>query len=79
MAKFDSQGWIDARTARGRPYAFFVRNDRLWVRRDDEYKCTRVGGSDTMAAARGLAEIIVVEEGFWMDEAHAKKLGLPSD
>jgi hypothetical protein len=79
--KLDTQGWIDA-TKNGRAYAFFVRDEILWVRRDGKYKCTLVGGN-TIAAARALAGLIAGEKSgekeYWMEEARAKKAGLPSD
>jgi len=76
--KLDTQGWIDAVRDK-RSYAFFVRDDVLWVRRGGKYKCTQVGGCNTMAAARALAGLIAGEKEYWMDEARAKRAGLPSD
>ena len=35
--KLDTRGWIDA-TRNGRAYAFFLRNETLWVRRNGQYK-----------------------------------------
>ena len=80
--KLDTQGWIDA-TKNGRAYAFFVRDDILWIRRDGKYKCTLVGGINAIAAARALAGLIAGQKSgeneYWMEEAPAKKAGLPSD
>jgi hypothetical protein len=76
--KLDTQGWIDA-TRNRRAYAFFVRGDILWVRRNGKYKCTPVGGCNTIAGARALAGLIAEEKDYWIDEARAKKAGLPSD
>jgi hypothetical protein len=79
VTKLDTQGWIDAETAKGQPFAFFVRDEVLWVRRGYKYKKTQLGGSDTIAAARALASIIAGETKYWEDEAWAIKRGLPSD
>ena len=78
MATLDSQGWIDFGSGK-EPCAFFVRDEMLWVRRGEKYKCVRVGGSNTMAAARALAKTISAKTDHWVTEAHARKLGLPDD
>jgi hypothetical protein len=62
--KLDTQGWIDA-TRNGRAYAFFLRNEILWVRRNGKYKRTQVSGIDTIAGARVLAGSIAAgDPGF---------------
>ena len=72
--KLDTQGWIDA-TRNGRAYAFFLRNEILWVRRNGKYKRTRVSGIDTIAGGRALAGSIAGEKEDWVDEARAKRAG----
>jgi hypothetical protein len=79
MSKLDTQGWIDATNSRGEPYAFFVRDDRIWVRRGGKYKWRQVGGGNTIAGARMQAGLISQEKDFWQGETVAKKAGLPSD
>jgi hypothetical protein len=79
MSKLDTQGWIDATNAAGQPYAFFVRDERLWVRRDGKYKWMRLDRSKTVADARKLAGLISQEKDFWQSETVAEKAGLPSD
>jgi len=78
--KLDTQGWIDA-TRNGRAYAFFLRDEILWVRRNGKYKRTQVSGVDTIAGARALAGSIAgrKEDWDWVDETRAKKAGMPSD
>jgi len=76
--KVDTQGWIDV-TDNGREFAYFVRDGMLWVRYRGKYKCTQVGGSATIGAARALAALITTEADHWIDEARAKKAGLPSE
>jgi hypothetical protein len=76
--KLDTQGWIDA-TRDGRAYAFFLRNEILWVRRNGKYKRTPVSGIDTIAGARALAGSIAGEKEDWVDETLAKRAGMPSD
>ena len=76
--KLDTQGWIDA-TRNGRAYAFILRNEILWVRRNGKYKRTQVSGIDTIAGARALAGSIAGEKEDWVDEARAKRAGMPSD
>ena len=76
--KLDTQGWIDA-TRNGRAYAFFLRNEILWVRRNGKYKRTQVSGINTIEAARSLAGSIMGEKEDWMDEDRAKRAALPSD
>jgi hypothetical protein len=77
--KLDSQGWIDATTASGRAFAFFVRNDLVWVSYQGKYKCIPLGGRVSIAAARALAGLITTEPALWIDEARAKRAGLPSE
>ena len=77
--KLDSQGWIDATTISGRPFAFFVRNDIVWVRSEGKYKRMPLGGRPTIPSARAVAELITTKAKFWMDEARAKRAGLPSE
>jgi hypothetical protein len=79
VTKLDTQGWIDAKTSTGRRFAFFVRNEVIWVRRGGKYKYTHLGGSNTIPAARALASIIAGEAEYWEGEAWAIKRGLPSD
>jgi hypothetical protein len=76
--KLDTQGWIDA-TRDGRAYAFFLRNEILWVRRNGKYKRTQVSGIDTIAGARALAGSIAGEKEDWVDETRAERAGMPSD
>jgi len=76
--KLDTQGWIDG-TRNGRAYAFFLRNEILWVRRNGKYKRTQVSGVDTIAGARALAGSIAGEKEDWVDEARAERAGMPSD
>ena len=76
--KLDTQGWIDA-TRNGRAYAFFLRNETLWVRRNGQYKRTLVSGIDTIAGARALAGSIAGEKEDWVDETRAERAGMPSD
>ena len=74
MSKLDTQGWIDATNSRGEPYDFFVRDDRVWVRRrDGKYKWMRLDRRKTIAGARMLAGVISQERGLWQSEAVAKK------
>ena len=75
--KLDTQGWIDA-TRNGRAYAFFLRNEILWVRRNGKYKRTRVSGIDTIAGGRALAGSIAGEKEDWVDEARAQRAGCPA-
>ena len=77
--KLDSQGWIDATTASGQLFAFFVRSDHVWVRYKGKYKCVPLGGRVCIPAARALARMITTEPELWMDEARAKRAGLPSE
>ena len=77
--KLDSQGWIDATTASGRLFAFFVRSDYVWVRYQGKYKCVPLGGRVSIPAARALAGLITTEPDLWMDEVRAKQAGLPSE
>ena len=76
--KLDSQGWIDA-TYEGRDFAYAVRDDRLWVRYQGKYKCTQVGSSGSISAIRALAELLIAEQQNWMDDTHAKWVGVPSE
>jgi hypothetical protein len=76
--KLDTQGWIDA-TRNGRAYAFFLRNEILWVRRNGQYKRTLVSGIDTIAGTRALAGSIADEKENWVDETRAKRAGMPID
>ena len=59
--KLDTQGWIDA-TRNGRAYAFFLRNETLWVRRNGQYKRILVSGIDTIAGARA-----------WLGQSRARR------
>ena len=77
--KLDSQGWIDSTTASRRPFAFFVRNDIIWVRCDGKYKCSQIRSNASIPAARVLAALIATESDHWMDEPRAKRAGLPSE
>jgi hypothetical protein len=86
--KLDTQGWIDA-TRNGRAYAFFLRNEILWVRRNGQYKRRQVSGIDTIA---GTPAALIQSQGRanWLgqsrarrktgvDETRAERAGMPSD
>jgi hypothetical protein len=78
MTRLDSQGWIDASVG-GRAYAFFVRRGLIWVRRNNKFKCLAMGTCNTLAAARAFAGIVSIEEDGWVNEAAAKKIGVPTE
>ena len=77
--KLDSHGWIDATTASGRAFAFFVRDDLVWVRYQGKYKCAFMGSRDSIAAGRALAGLVATDPGHWMDAESAKRAGMPSE
>jgi hypothetical protein len=85
MGYLNTHGWIEVVDRRpvdagpdGRRYAYCADGAMLWVRRSDErYKCTQVGGSDSIEAAAALAGIISKEPEFWVDATEAAKQGWP--
>ena len=55
---------VDATTACGRAFAFFVRNRLVWVRYRGKYKRMPHGGGATIPAVRAVAALIATEDKF---------------
>ena len=85
MGYLNTGGWIDVidrrsfeRCPDGSRFAYYADGWMLWIRRSDaRYKCTQVGGSDSIEAAAALAGLISRETEFWTDAAEAAKAGWP--
>jgi hypothetical protein len=85
MGYLNTGGWIDVierrsfeRCPDGSRFAYYADGGMLWVRRSDgKYKCTQVGGCNTIKLAAALAGMISREAEFWMDAAEAAKEGWP--